>query len=56
MRTRTIEREDILEILRKLDDSARALDAIRRLAELTLGEKLPKGRNRRGSKEIEEKP
>ena len=40
-------REDVLEILRKIDDSARALDAIRRLAEMTLGDKLPKGRNRK---------
>lgn len=40
-------REDVLEILRRIDDSARALDAIRRLAETTLGETPSKSRNRK---------
>jgi hypothetical protein len=40
-------REDVLEIVRRIDDSARALDAIRRLAETTLGEKPSKSRNRK---------
>jgi hypothetical protein len=40
-------REDVSEILRRIDDSTRALDAIRRAAETVLGDVLPKGRNRK---------
>jgi len=40
-------REGVLEILRRTEDSARTLDAIRRLAEMTLGEKASKSRGRK---------
>jgi hypothetical protein len=40
-------REELLEILRRIDHSAMSLEAIRRLAEAALGEKLPKNRRKK---------
>jgi hypothetical protein len=40
-------REEVLEILRRVENSAMSLEAIRRLAEAALGEKLPKNRRKK---------
>jgi len=40
-------RQDVLELLRRIEESSRSLDAIRKQAETTFGERAPGGRKRR---------
>ena len=40
-------RQDVLELLRRIEESSMSLDAIRKRVEITFGDKAPEGRKRR---------